>query len=229
MSITAPSDGRHAHLLAHHRLVHRDRQIEADIVAVAREEAVRLHLDRHDRVARAARPRSPGRRAASGCRSRRPAGSFRSIVLPSARVMRCGVERRGILEGDGQAIADVGALAAATARAAEAAPSRRRPPLRRAPPNRPSKMSPKSPASPPKSWAPPPPGRKPPPPAAPPKPNGPRGLPCSSISPRSYWARLSGRTAGHRPTSARRSARPPWDCPGYGRDEAPWRACDRPS
>ena len=51
-----PFGRRHLHLGAEHRFLQRDREIQANVVAFAREEAVRSDLDRDDRVAASGRP-----------------------------------------------------------------------------------------------------------------------------------------------------------------------------
>ena len=57
LSITGPSTVGTLTLAPSTASSSRDRQVEPDIVAVAREEAVRRDLDRDDRVAIAGRPR----------------------------------------------------------------------------------------------------------------------------------------------------------------------------
>src|SRR3546814_476265 len=50
-------DRRHLHLCAQHRLIKPHRQFETHIIALALEERVRANVDRHQRIAIAARPR----------------------------------------------------------------------------------------------------------------------------------------------------------------------------
>ncbi len=82
--------GRHAHFGAEHRFGQADRQVEPDIVAVAREKRCGWTS-----IVTIASPAPPG--PSSPLPASRiwvpvstPAGSLRSIVLPSRSVIRCG-------------------------------------------------------------------------------------------------------------------------------------------
>jgi len=92
-------DGRHAHRRAEHRFGKADRQIEADIVAILGEEAVRLDIDRHDSVAGAAGAglALPASRICAPFSQ--PTGNFRSIVLRQARVMRLRLRMAASVKG----------------------------------------------------------------------------------------------------------------------------------
>src|SRR5688500_17629878 len=114
-------DRRHPHLGAEHRFVERHRQIEADIVAFATEEAVRLDRDGDNRVAIAARPRLALPAEADPGAVLDARGKLDVERLAAAQGHPLAVERRGVLERHFEPVGDVGAALRRRAAPAEAA------------------------------------------------------------------------------------------------------------
>jgi hypothetical protein len=105
----AAIDRRHLDRRADHRFRQGDRQIEPHIIAVAREEAVRLHGDRHDRVAMPA-----GALLALAGKAHLRAGldadrelEIDRLAIGKRDALR--LERGGIGKRNAEAIGDVGA------------------------------------------------------------------------------------------------------------------------
>ena len=81
---------RHLDLGAEHRFLERDRQGQADVLAVASEKRVACDLDGDDGIAAPAGPSWPWPASRILVPLSTPLGSFRSTVLPPASVIRCG-------------------------------------------------------------------------------------------------------------------------------------------